>query len=113
MFLVSIASVTTTPGIVRVKYSGAANSSVYVPASKPVTVYSPFPFVGTDRLGRDGNVVLVALTDTFASGKFVVESVTLPEIAPGSLILALISVLGSPSILIVTGVATESETASL
>jgi hypothetical protein len=36
-------------------------------------------------------VVLVALTETFASGKFVVASVTLPEIAPGTVNLALIS----------------------
>jgi hypothetical protein len=98
---------------VWVMYSGAANSTVYAPASKPVTAYSPFPLVRTDWLGKDTNVVFVALTETLASGKFVAASVTLPEIAPGSLILALMLNLVSPSLAIVTGVAPESETASL
>jgi hypothetical protein len=75
-------------------------------------VYSPFPFVGTDRLGKDASVVLVAVTETLASGRFVTLSVTLPEIAPATFNLALILALVSPS-LTSTGFASESEIASL
>jgi hypothetical protein len=80
------------------KYSGAANSSLYGPTSKPLMKYSPFPLVTTDQLRKDLSVlVFVAVTETFAVGKFVTESVTLPEIAPPSLILASVLGVSSPA----------------
>jgi hypothetical protein len=75
-------------------------------------VYSPFPLVSADLPGKDGSVVLVALTETFANGKFVAASVTLPEIAPGTVNLALILGVSSPAVT-ATGSAVINESFSL